>query len=222
MIEILQSGTSGEMAFPSWSLGTRGLKARQQKAREEAEKLMAQTEKQIEEAKAEARESEDSSFWDRIMTEEEGGSVAETAEDDSDTSEPAAAPEAPSDEKSVSSPDLPEDYENLIDERAFLYESSHLGLSMKVPANHWFYNFGGTENAIAEIGFADEPVSSRAQAKFMLRILSSDTPPETLTEKVVGDELVLEMPRDETSFFRMTGPLRFRDAMRSVLSSIDK
>ena len=117
---------------------------------------------------------------------------------------------------------FPDEYEDLIDERAFLYDSPYLGLAFKVPANYWFRHFGAGKNSLADIAFADHEVNSRADAKFMLKILSSNNPPEGLTESI--DEkniLIITMPRNSTSYFEMMGPVEYRDAMRSVLGSIE-
>ncbi|MCF7830443.1 hypothetical protein K9M41_00385 [Candidatus Gracilibacteria bacterium] len=114
------------------------------------------------------------------------------------------------------------DFKNLIDANAFPYESAYYGFRMRVPFGHWFRNFGQSENAIARIGFSDEDFSTQDQAKFMLEILGDETPPKEFSEKVEEGKLIIVYPRSDKSFFRFTGPTKFRDSMRSTGSTIEK
>jgi hypothetical protein len=112
-------------------------------------------------------------------------------------------------------------FTNLIDARAFIYESAYYNFSMKVPYGFWFRNFGASENRVAEIGFSDEAFEEKSGAKFFLVIIGDENPPTVFSEKLEGDQLTIEFPRGEKSFFRIYGPSRFRDAMRSVQSTVE-
>jgi len=112
-------------------------------------------------------------------------------------------------------------FNNLITEKAFLYESSYYGFSMKVPWGFWFRNFGQNESTLARIGFADNEMSGEEDSEFWLEILGDQDPVTAFSEQRDGEQLILEFPRNNNSFFRMTGPESFRDAMLSIHSTIE-
>lgn len=114
------------------------------------------------------------------------------------------------------------EFENLIDEKAFSYQSVYYKFSMKVPYGFWFRNFGQNEEAITEIGFSDQDFSRKSGAKFWLRILGDQTPPTEVLEKIEGDRVILQIPRSEKSFFELSGPVEFRDVMWSIVQTIEK
>ncbi len=114
-----------------------------------------------------------------------------------------------------------DDFQNIIEEHAFKYESSYYGFKMLVPWGYWFRNFGQSETRIARIGFSDEEFETESGSKFWLEIIGSDTPPTQFTEKIEGDIVTLEFSRNQKSFFRITGPMLFRDAMRSIHATVE-
>jgi hypothetical protein len=91
---------------------------------------------------------------------------------------------------------------------------------MHVPWGYWFRNFGPNEGHIARIGFSDEEFTELTGAKFWLEIVSTQTPPTHRNEKENDTQLIIEFPRNSTSYFRFTGLKQFRNAMRSIEESI--
>jgi len=51
--------------------------------------------------------------------------------------------------------------------------------------------------------------------------LGDQDPVSAFSEQLAGDQLILEFPRNKNSFFRFSGPERFRDAMLSIYSTIE-
>lgn len=111
------------------------------------------------------------------------------------------------------------DYINLIDARAYSYESS-LGFSLKVPYTFWFRNFGAIQGTLASIGVADNEVNSAGDVKVWLRILTKDRPAEGTTELITGNGITLIKKRDGSSVFELSGPAQYRDALWSIADSI--
>ena len=112
------------------------------------------------------------------------------------------------------------EFQNIIDERAFSYESAYYQFLMQVPFGFWFRNCGQSENRIAEIGFSDQDFSDKSGAKFWLEIIWDEQPVTAFSEKQVGEEIVIEFPRGKKSFFRLRGSVEFRDAMRSIHATV--
>ena len=112
------------------------------------------------------------------------------------------------------------DFVNLIDERAYPYESEYYKLSMKFPFGYWFRNFGPSETTITRLGAAKQKINSEDDVHFWIEIIGVENPPRETTERQEEDRLIINWPRTEKSFFRATGATNFRDAMLSTLSSI--
>ena len=112
------------------------------------------------------------------------------------------------------------EFQDLIDEKAFSYESAYYQFSMQVPFGFWFRNFGQSENVIARIGFSDQDFTGSEEAKFWLEILGDENPPKAFSEQLDNDTLVIEFPRGKKSFFRLRGSKDFRDAMRSIHATV--
>ena len=152
--------------------------------------------------------------------EDEAEEISESTEEVSEgvksekTVEKVRAPQ-----ESVPDFELGGDFTNVIDERAFYYESSHYQFSMKSPYGYWFRNFGPVEGAISKIAFAKQEVTSLGVAEFSLNIASGDytaEPAETLSNGV----LTIKAPRSDKTYYEVTGSPSHRDAMWSVVSSI--
>ena len=115
------------------------------------------------------------------------------------------------------------EFKNLIDQNAFFYESAAYRFSLQVPFGFWFKNFGSAENRIAVLGFSDQNFESIESAKFLLEIIGDENPPTSFAETVSGENgewIEINFPRTQKSFFRFSGPSKFRDAMRSIHSSV--
>ncbi len=123
---------------------------------------------------------------------------------------------------SESAADIPlkDDYENLIDAKAFPYSSAHLKFSMKAPWGYWFKNVGPTEPLLLQFGFAKHEIEGIADSEFLLEIVPSENPVTTARERKVDETLFIEWARDDSSFFRLHGPMSSRDAMRSIQSTV--
>lgn len=119
--------------------------------------------------------------------------------------------------------DIPVDknFENLIDERAFAYTSDYYNLALKVPFGYWFRNFGPQDEKLFRIGFAPHEINSEADPTFWLEGITTDNAPQVFTQKNDNKNIILTFPRTKTSYFQFTGPVEYRDAMMSILLSIE-
>lgn len=116
---------------------------------------------------------------------------------------------------------LGNDFVNLIDEGALSYQTDYYNLKMKVPFGFWFRNFGPGNGYLFRVGFATEEISTEASVEYWLYVVSSDTVLRTVQERIEGEQLIIEFPRTNNSFFRFVGPVEYRDAMRSILLTIE-
>jgi hypothetical protein len=161
--------------------------------------------------------------------------IAESDPDSAEASDSAKATPDKTPDKEVAAPqsnvivhDAPvtitrggDDYINVIEEHAFPYESTYYQFKMMVPWGYWFRNFGQSETRIARLGFSDEEFTEESGSKFWLEIIGSETPPTEFSEKIEGDQVVIEFSRGQKSFFRISGPVLFRDAMRSIHATVE-
>ncbi|NCP67212.1 hypothetical protein GW756_02895 [bacterium] len=111
------------------------------------------------------------------------------------------------------------DYTNLIDDRAYSYESD-LGFSLKVPYGNWFRSFRDIEGSIASVGVANNPVETPSDVKLWVKVLSKNQPANGTTELITGNGVTLIKKRDESTVFEITGPVEFRDTLWSIADSI--
>ena len=112
-------------------------------------------------------------------------------------------------------------FKNLVDERAFPYESQYYRFKMLVPFGFWFQNFGPSDGAITSVGFADEAIESKDVIDYWLRIKSSDQVTKA-TESVSEGVVTIRFPHaDGGKYFELTGSARFRDAMKSIQASVE-
>lgn len=110
------------------------------------------------------------------------------------------------------------DFKNLVDERAFYYESGHYRFSMKVPYGFWFRNFGPVDGSIAKIGFADHEITGPADTQFSLEIITGELPEEG---EVLEDGILMIMAqRSDKTYYRLSGNGKWRDAMKSVQATL--
>lgn len=112
------------------------------------------------------------------------------------------------------------DYTNLIDNRAYNYESGSLGFALKVPFGHWYRSFGGLNGSLASIGVSNAPVNGTADVKMWVKVLSKDQPAQDTTELISNGQITLIKKRDGASVFEISGPLEFRDVLWSMAESI--
>ncbi len=185
---------------------------RRLQAEREAEKVRLLTKKEeplVEEAEDEVLEDtgeeEGEGFFSRLF----GGS------EDVDTEE--ALQRAA---ESAADTPLNKNYTNLIDEKAFPYSSSYLNFSMRAPWGYWFKNVGPTDPLLLQFGFAKHEIKGMADSDFFLEIVPSERPVTIPRERMDGDMLIIEWPRDESSYFRFRGPESARDAMMSIQATV--
>lgn len=201
-----------------------------EKIKEEVKTIAAQ---ETPETTPEAKEGE--SFLEKIFgSKSPEGETTEEASSEKDTqAEQASLPKTEKEENlqqpaeikndvSQFEPVAQEDYQNLVDEKSFDYESSYYGLRMKVPWGYWFRNFGPAEGILTRIGFSDQEFTDSTGSKFWLEIVQSDTPPTIRSEKSNNTQVVIEFPRSSDSYFRFTGLKKFRDVMRSIEETVKK
>ncbi len=210
-------------------------------AEKEAEKIRKEKEKERLEAlaqKAQEEENEDDiSFLEKILKksetdESEEEALNEEVKESSEDKEAAdvtklaqeAQTETEEDQKAETSPAvtiLPgAEYTNLINEKAFDYTNELHKFSMQVPWGFWFWNFGSSDTALVRIGFSNQELSTPAGAKYWLQVIESEDIPDSFTENIEEGQVVIKVPRTENSYFQLSGPVGFRDAMLSIASTI--
>lgn len=202
-------------------------------AEREASKLEAQAlaqeqnpeDEKSEDLKKGEEETGDADFLEDSFPEDQGtGDVREIAQKyllEKDLDEPSSETNVPSLTEEERQAILSREFTNLIDENAFLYRSDYYSLSLKVPFGYWFRNFGPQEGTIFSIGFADNEISQKKEVDFWLHGIASPAPEKEFQEFFENGNLVITFPRDHTSHFRWEGPVSFRDAMQSILLSIE-
>lgn len=116
---------------------------------------------------------------------------------------------------------LSTEYENKINGNAFYYESSHYKFSMKVPYGLWFRNFGPSEKYVTQIGFAEHEVNSKNDSQFFLNMVSDESPVTSFQESQENDQLLIQFPRNNASYYELSGSIIYRDYMRSIQSTIE-
>jgi len=105
-------------------------------------------------------------------------------------------------------------FKNLIDQRAFYYESHHYGFSMWSPYGYWFKNFGPSDTAITEIGFAPYAIAEKSQAVFILKVLEGVI--QSNETETNGSILIQRMAEGKDKYFELSGSSQHRDAMKSI------
>lgn len=146
-----------------------------------------------------ASEEEPTGFLDRIFN--------------TDQNAPETTLEADSNSK-------PSRYKNLIDNRAFNYQSNHYQLNLKVPFGFWFQNFGASPDSVTEIGFASNPINNKNDISFWMRLENTSEPATTTQETESPYGLEITAPHHTGKLIRMTGPEIYRDAMWSIINSV--
>ena len=129
-------------------------------------------------------------------------------------------PEATEKETEENPAKLSAEFKNLIDDRAYPYSSDYYRFSLKTPFGLWYENFGPTNKYITQLGFAKHPLNGRNSAEIYLNLIADDDPVQNFSESQEDGELILLFPRDAKSYFEMHGPVKYRDYMRSIQSSI--
>jgi hypothetical protein len=199
-------------------------------AEKEAQKIVVEDVVEEEEAEEEVVE-EKKSLVDKLFGEkEEKDDIVEIAEE----VEPVVVDKTPvvvtpvtekkrvvNDQPTTITREGVSDFVNVIEEHAFPYESTYYNFKMMVPWGYWFRNFGQSETRIARIGFSDKEFTEESGSKFWLEIIGSETPPTEFTETIEDDQVVLEFSRGQKSYFRISGPVLFRDAMRSIHATVE-
>ena len=112
------------------------------------------------------------------------------------------------------------DFKNMIDSRAYSYTSDYYKFSMKVPYGLWFRNFGPTNNYLDQVGFATYEITRQNEAEMFLNIIADDKPVLEVQKSQVDNELIIEFPKNSQSYFELRGPLKYRDYLKSIQSSI--
>ncbi len=186
-------------------------------------KAQEEADKSTEEAKN-AAEGDEESLIGKLFDNEKESEKNETETTDTTpaeiTTEPENTTEKEPEAETVTTADLPNDYKNLIDDRAYSYESTYYGFSMKSPFGLWFENFGASENRITSIGFAKHEIEGKSSTDFLLEVIGDENPPTEFSETVKNNELIIKWPRNNKSFFQLSGKPEFRDYMRSLQGTV--
>lgn len=229
VFEVLQSFVEGEDAVQEVVIAEQKAKAEAEAAKLAAAEAAAEEQAESEaEAMLEENEEETSAV-DRAR----GllGGLLNSGDDEENETDPSPAAEIESEtesntDASVSAPSEDAstvventDYTNLIDDRAFNYESN-LGFTLQVPYGNWFRNFGAYDGALAAIGVAKNPVETPSDVQMWVRVLPKDQPTEGITELITGAGVTLLKRRDENTIYELTGPVAERDTLWSIADSI--
>jgi hypothetical protein len=181
----------------------------------EAELKLVQKDKPAitdEETIEKSEEKEEGNIISRIFGDDKDEQTIDAianSEDETDTEEVAENPAKISGE-----------FENLIDNRAYSYESGYYKFSMKVPFGLWYQNFGPNDKYITQVGFAKHALNGRASSQIFLNIVADDAPVEKFAESQENGQLLIQFPRNDKSYFELRGPVEMRDYMRSIQSSV--
>ena len=219
VFDLLQSFVEGEAAVQEVVIAEQVAKAKA-----EAEKLaLAEAEKRANEAASAAEnedeEEEETSAVDRarglfggLLSGREAPEELTETEADTTGAEPLPVEPIPTVVENS-------DYTNLIDDRAYDYESS-LGFSLKVPFGNWYRSFGAIDGALATVGVAKNPVNLTSDVQMWVKVLPKDQPAEDTTELITGAGVTLIKKRDNDSVYEITGPVAERDTLWSIADSI--
>jgi hypothetical protein len=215
VFDVLQSFVEGEAAVQEVVIAEQ-----KAKAEAEAEKL-AKAEAAIAEAEA-AENEEDSEEEDESAVDKAKGLISGLLSGDEDENEEETK-EVEKEEMSTVDPTpvvvSNSDYTNLIDDRAYTYEST-LGFSLKVPYGNWFRSFGAYDGSLTAIGVANAEVNSAADVQMWVKVLTKDKPSEKTVELITADGVTLIKKRDNNSVYELTGPVSQRDTLWSIADSI--
>ncbi len=187
------------------------------KRAEEELKLLKSKEEETttDDKKQEQNQPEEGSIISRIFGDDE---VKESDEKDEEVENETEGDNSESAE--TSSANFSAEFNNLIDDRAYFYQSDYYKFSMKVPYGLWFKNFGPTDNYLTQVGFAKHEIKVPTDAQIVLNIVPDESPLEKLYESQENDLLVVQFPRNSQSYYELRGPVEMRDYIRSIQSSI--
>jgi len=115
---------------------------------------------------------------------------------------------------------LSTEFENLIDNRSYYYESDYYRFSIKVPYGLWFQNFGPIGKYTTQVGFAKYQLGGRASSQIFLNIIADDAPITAFSESQEDGQLLIQFPRNDKSYFELRGAVEHRDYMRSIHSQL--
>ncbi len=189
VFDVLQSFVEGEAAVQEVVINEQ-----KAKAEAEAEKLAL--------SKSEKQENE---------TEEDSNETVEDSSEEADkgVEVPVSAPVVATNSS----------YTNLIDDRAYSYDSN-LGFSLKIPFGNWYRNFGAYDGSLSAIGVAKNVVNTAADVQIWVKVLAKDKPSAETTELITGKGITLIKKRNDSSVYELTGPVSQRDALWSITDSI--
>ena len=192
-------------------------------AEEEASKIkVVPEEAPIEKEELSTESSEDSS--EEVDKEDSKSSTSEPIEEPIVSEPEESIIQAKEDlsvsEEAVSSSFKVPAFIDIIDQRAFKYANEYLKLSIKFPYGFWYRNFGEGDNSLTRLGAAQNPINTEADVQIWIEIVAVKNPPKQVTERQESDQLFVNWPRNDESFFKATGPVDKRNAILSILNSI--
>ena len=216
LLDLLESFVEGENQVALVIEGEKIKKAEEEsvKAQESADQAQLKAKANLVDEIA----GDSPSFLDRLLSRGDSTEIVTTEpeQEDEEVDEVEVVKEAIQEEIKKESV---KDFKNLIDARSYSYTSGAFSFSVKVPYNHWYQNFGAVGGNLFELGVANNPINGRATVDFWLRG-KTQTPPADTTVELDEETLTITKKRSETSVFIMTGPASQKDAMWSVLESV--
>jgi len=214
-LNLLNSFIEGSDAITEYKRAQQQKLAEKEKQKLEALNKATEMIAKEKEAQREAQEQltqkdEKTGFFDKFFEKKD-----EPVSDD----RPIEAKEEPKTKVTTKTKEPKKSFNNLIDNRAFSYNSKYYGLSFKIPYGYWYQNFGPEKRAITAIGFADHAFLGKGDINFWLRLKSGSIDHESQTTENGLTKILY--PRNGNSHFEFTGPIKYNDAMWSVLKSIE-
>jgi hypothetical protein len=91
---------------------------------------------------------------------------------------------------------------------------------MRIPFGFWFVNRGARDGKILKVDFSDKEISTESLAKFNLFIISGKI--DKISESIKENIITIDFPKNDTTHFSFVGDIKFYNAMKSIITSIEK
>ena len=97
------------------------------------------------------------------------------------------------------------------------YNNARQNFSLQYPRSWYYSSFGASNNAILHVGFSNEPVELGTE-QISVDILSGKV--DNVMESVEGGNVLLSIPRDDDSYFQISGTSDLKETMQRMAETI--
>lgn len=98
-------------------------------------------------------------------------------------------------------------------------ENTYLKFTVKYPTNYYWQNFGAINGTSITLGYADQEMNSVSDALIQVVIKSGSVASRSETQQ--GDDLIILIPRDDNSHFRVIGSKEYKSILWDIAQSIE-